>query len=177
MTVRATQKYIRTSPRKLREVAALVRGRSLPEINDLLSALNKGGARVINETIRQAVANAVNNLGHSETDLSLQTLLVNEGPRYKRFRAGSRGRAKPYVKRTAHITVELAVAASAQPAVKKAQPVQVTSPEQEPTTESKKGKSISMADQARTRGGKVSGVGAAKASKVIAPRKTQKKEV
>lgn len=175
MTVRATQKYIRISPRKLREVASLVRGRALPEINDLLSGLNKVGARVLNETIRQAVANAVNNLGHQETDLSLQSLLVNEGPRYKRFRAGSRGRAKPYVKRTSHITVELAVAESARP-TKKAAPQAETAKVEEASTK-KGGKSVSMADQARITSGKVSGVSGMKASKVIAPRKTQKKEV
>ncbi len=176
MTVRATQKYIRISPRKLREVASLVRGRSLPEANDLLSGLNKVGARVINETIRQAVANAVNNLGHQETDLSLAALLVNEGPRYKRFRAGSRGRAKPYVKRTAHVTVELAVAESAQP-VKKTAPA---TPKAEKTNEEaapKKGKSVSMADQARSTSGKVSNAGSVKGGKIVAPRKTQKKEV
>lgn len=173
MTVRATQKYIRISPRKLREVASLVRGKSLPESNDLLSGLNKVGAKVINETIRQAVANAVNNLGHSETDLTMTALLINEGPRYKRFRAGSRGRAKPYVKRTAHVTVELTVAASAQP-VKKAAPKKIEEPKVE---EVKKGKSVSMADQARTSAGKVSGAGAVKGNKIVTPRKTQKKEV
>lgn len=109
MKVTATQKYVRITPRKLREVADLVRGRSLPEVNDILSTLNRRGARVLNETIRQAVANAVNNLGHNEQQLVLQTVMVNEGPRYKRFRAGSRGRAKPYVKRSSHIRVELEI--------------------------------------------------------------------
>ncbi len=108
-TVRATQKYVRQTPRKLRAVADLVRGRNLPEINDILTDLNKRGARVINETIRQAVANAVNNMGFSETQLSLKSLMINEGPTYKRFRAGSRGRAKPYEKKTSHVFVELAV--------------------------------------------------------------------
>lgn len=177
--MRATQKYIRTSPRKLREVAALVRGRSLPEINDVLSGLNKAGARVINETIRQAVANAVNNLGHHESELSLQALLVNEGPRYKRFRAGSRGRAKPYVKRTSHITVELAVAeAGAVAETAKTDKKILDKSDKEKSTKTKKsGEHVSMADQARTRGGKVSGSGDMKASKIVAPRKTQKKEV
>lgn len=174
MIVRANQKYIRIAPRKLREVASLVRGRALPEINDLLSGLNKVGARVINETIRQAVANAVNNLGHHESDLTLQSLMVNEGPRYKRFRAGSRGRAKPYVKRTSHILVELKVADSAQPN-KKAAP-KLEQPEVESSAK-QKNKSISMADQARTSSGKVSGAGAVKGSTIVAPRKTQKKEV
>jgi len=117
-TVKATQKYVRQTPRKLRAVADLVRGRSLIEINDILTDLNKRGARVINETIRQAVANAVNNMGFNETQLSLKSIMVNEGPTYKRFRAGSRGRAKPYEKKTSHVVVELAVKEESKAAVK-----------------------------------------------------------
>lgn len=109
MIVRALQKNVRITPRKLRAVADLVRGRELPEINDMLSTLNLRGARVVNETIRQAVANAVNNLGHDETTLELRTIMINEGPTYKRFRAGARGRAKAYEKKTSHILVELNV--------------------------------------------------------------------
>ncbi|MCD8507640.1 50S ribosomal protein L22 [Candidatus Woesebacteria bacterium] len=114
-TVRAIQKYVRQTPRKLRAVADLVRGRELPEINEILTNLNKRGARVINETIRQAVANAVNNMGYNETQLSLKSLMINEGPTYKRFRAGSRGRAKPYEKKTSHVLVELHVEEAAAP--------------------------------------------------------------
>lgn len=109
MIVRATQKYVRITPRKLRDVANVIRGRQLFEVNELLSNLNKRGARVLNETIRQAVANAVNNQGLREQDLELKTVMINEGPRFKRFRAGSRGRAKGYIKRTAHVVVELGV--------------------------------------------------------------------
>lgn len=109
MIVRATQKYIRMPARKLRLIADLVRGRALADINTVLTGLNKRGATVINETIRQAVANAVNNMSASEQDLSLKSIMINDGPKYKRFRAGARGRAKPYVKRTAHVVVELEV--------------------------------------------------------------------
>lgn len=116
MTVTATQKYIRITPRKLRLVADAVRGKELSEINEFLTTLNKSGARVINETIRQAVANAVNNMGFSEQQLSLKALLVNEGPTYKRFRAGSRGRAKPILKRSSHVSVTLDVAEAKKPA-------------------------------------------------------------
>lgn len=110
MTVKATQKYIRITPRKLRIVADAVRGKQLMEINEYLSVLNKRGAKVINETIRQAVANAVNNMGFTEQQLTLKSLLINEGPTYKRFRAGARGRGKPILKRTSHVSVELGVA-------------------------------------------------------------------
>jgi large subunit ribosomal protein L22 len=110
MEVKATQKYVRITPRKLRLVADAVRGKELLSINEALSVLNKRGAKVINETIRQAVANAVNNLGYSEQQLSLKALLIDEGPTYKRFLAGGRGRAKPYQKRSSHVTAVLNVA-------------------------------------------------------------------
>lgn len=113
MTIRATQKFTRITPRKLRMVADLVRGRSLAEVNSILTDLNKSGARVVNETIRQAVANAVNNMQISEDQLTLKSIMINEGPMYKRFRAGSRGRAKPRVKRSSHVVVELNVATPA----------------------------------------------------------------
>lgn len=110
MTVHATQKYIRMSARKIRLVADLVRGQELAQINTTLSVLNKRAARVVNEVIRQAVANGVNNLGYSETQLSLKSIVVNEGPTYKRVIAKSRGRSGAILKRTSHISVELAVA-------------------------------------------------------------------
>ncbi len=109
MTVRATQKYIRMSARKLRLVADLVRGRELADINSILNGLNKRGAKVVNETIRQAVANAVNNMGYSEQQLSLKSIVVNEGPTYKRVISKGRGRAGAILKRTSHVEVELAV--------------------------------------------------------------------
>lgn len=124
-TVRATQKYIRMSARKLRMVADLVRGRELADINTLLVGLNKRGAKVVNETIRQAVANAVNNMGYSEQQLSLKSIVVNEGPTYKRVISKGRGRAGSILKRTSHVEVELAISGldnvPATPAVQKAE--------------------------------------------------------
>lgn len=107
MIVRAQQKSIRLTAKKLRLIANLVRGKDLATINTLLVGLNKTGAREVNETIRQAVANAVNVHAQAEADLKLKTIMINEGQTLKRFRAGPRGRAKPYVKRTSHIFVEL----------------------------------------------------------------------
>lgn len=128
MTVHATQKYIRMSARKIRLVADLVRGQELAEINTTLSALNKRAARVVNETIRQAVANGVNNMGFSETQLSLKSIVVNEGPTYKRVIAKSRGRSGAILKRTSHISVELAVA-QAEPTTPVAKTEKVAAPE------------------------------------------------
>ncbi len=107
MIIKAKQSTTWITPKKLRTIADAVRGKDLAQVNNILSALNKRGGKVINETIRQAVANAVNNLGLPEETLTLKTLIINEGPRFKRFRAGARGMAKPYALRTSHIIVEL----------------------------------------------------------------------
>lgn len=107
MIVRAEQKSARIAPRKLRLVADLVRGKDLSRINDILSTLNKNAAGVVNEVIRQAVANAVNNMGLPEEGLKLKAIMVNEGMSYRRFKAGARGMAKPRLKRTSHIIVEI----------------------------------------------------------------------
>jgi len=107
MIITAKQTTTWITPRKLRSVADAVRGKNLAEVNVILSSLNKRGAQIINETIRQAVANAVNNLGLPEETLTLKTLMINEGPKFKRFRAGARGQAKPYALRTSHVVVEL----------------------------------------------------------------------
>ena len=107
MIIQAKQSTTWITPRKLRSVADAIRGKDLAEVNLILSSLNKRGAQVINETIRQAVANAVNNLGLPEETLTLKTLMINEGPKFRRFRAGARGQAKPYAQRTSHVIVEL----------------------------------------------------------------------
>ena len=107
MIIKAKQSTTWITPKKLRTIADAVRGKDLAQVNTVLSTLNKRGGKVINETIRQAVANAVNNLGLPEETLTLKTLIINEGPRFKRFRAGARGMAKPYALRTSHIIVEL----------------------------------------------------------------------
>jgi len=175
-TVRANQKYVRQTPRKLRAVADLIRGRDLADINEILTGLNKRGARVINETIRQAVANAVNNMGFNETQLSLKSLMINEGPTYKRFRAGSRGRAKPYEKKTSHVLVELAVKEeSSRPAAAKTEKKEVkteavTSKETDaPKSETPKVKKAAAAKKAAPK--KAS---SAKTTKKAAPKKATK---
>ncbi len=146
MIIKAKQSTSWITPRKLRLVADTVRGKDLAETNLILSSLNKRGAQVINETIRQAVANAVNNLGLPEDTLVLKTLMINEGPKFRRFRAGARGQAKPYVLRTSHVVVELESPETEVKTESKAEPA--TKPEAKSATkaESTKEKSLPKSD-------------------------------
>lgn len=72
-----------------------------------LSVISKKSTEVVGKVLRQAVANAVNNHGFQVSDLVIDRVLVNEGPRYKRFNAVSRGRAHNIIKRTSHVTIVL----------------------------------------------------------------------
>lgn len=99
----ATQKFTRQSPRKVRLVANQVKTPDLSEVLRQLSVIERKSTLVLLKTIKQAMANAINNHGIAATDLELKSLEVSEGPRYRRFRAVSRGRAHGVIKRTCHV--------------------------------------------------------------------------
>lgn len=93
------------TPRKVGEVSALVRGRTVADALVILQHTPRRAARPVAKVINSAKANALNNDGLDEKSLRLDTIMVSAGPRLKRYRAGAMGRAKPYQKRTSHITV------------------------------------------------------------------------
>jgi large subunit ribosomal protein L22 len=105
--MKTTQKYIRTSPRKLRLVADAVRKLSPTEALRQLKFIGKRAAEPVYHAIKQAVSNAKNNQGLKEDQLRFKTLEINEGATYKRFRAVSRGMAHSIMKRSSHIRVVL----------------------------------------------------------------------
>lgn len=107
MLIKATQLYTRQSPRKVRLVANTIKKLSLEDAFRQLALIPRRATDVVSKVMRQAVANAVNNHGFQPSDLVIDEVIVNEGPRYKRFRAVSRGRAHNVVKRTSHVTVVL----------------------------------------------------------------------
>lgn len=107
MIITATQKNIRQAPRKVREVADAVRKLDLNKAIEQLAVMERRSSLVVLKTIRQAIANATNNLGFKITDIKLKNITVDEGQIYKRWRAVSRGRAHSIEKKTSHIKVEL----------------------------------------------------------------------
>ena len=108
MEVRAVGKYLRVSPYKVRLVADLVRGKMVEEALTILKFLPKKGGRLINKTLRSAVANAENRQTIDVDTLVIKTILVDEGPKLKRWRPRAMGRATRILKRTSHITMVLA---------------------------------------------------------------------
>ena len=105
MEVKATAKYIRRSPRKIRPVLEAVRGKNVDEAMAILRFLPHGGAREVLSVVKSAAANAEANYQMATEDLYVKRVYVDEGPTLKRFRARSRGMASPILKRSSHITV------------------------------------------------------------------------
>ena len=105
--IKAEQKSSRQSPRKVRLVADAIRGLSLSAAVAQLGVTDKKASTVVLKVVRQAVANATNNLGLPVEDLQIHEILVNAGPIYKRWRAVSRGRGHAIKKPTCHVKVVL----------------------------------------------------------------------
>ncbi|TAK89639.1 50S ribosomal protein L22 [Patescibacteria group bacterium] len=119
MNVKATAKYVRTSPRKVGLVAALIRGRKAQEAMTVLANTQKGAADPVGKVLKSAIANAENNHKLSSSDLLIESVLVGPAATLKRFRPRARGRAAAIRKRSSHITVVLTDAkAAAKPAAK-----------------------------------------------------------
>jgi large subunit ribosomal protein L22 len=127
-TVRAYAKGVDQTPRKVSLVATLVRGRSVADALVILEHVPRRAAIPVKKVIASAQANAINNHGLDGKSLEIHTLSVTAGPRLKRFKPASRGRALPFQKRSSHILVELT--GSEKP--KKASAVQ--KPVEEPAT-------------------------------------------
>ena len=111
MEARAVAKYVRISPRKARIVADLVRGKVVEEALNILHFSPKRAAKPIEKTIRSAVANMTNYEERTKVEpdeVYVKEIRVDQGYQYRRYRAGSMGRAMPIRRRTCHITVVVA---------------------------------------------------------------------
>ena len=108
MEARAEARYVRTSPQKARLVVDLIRGRSANEARIILRQTNKRMAPMVLKVLDSAIANAENRSNDVDVDQLVVTgAYVNEGPRMKRIRPAPMGRAYRYVRRMAHIVVEV----------------------------------------------------------------------
>ncbi len=105
MEVKATAKYIRISPRKVRLVVDAVRGKKVDDALAILRFLPTPAARVVAKVVKSAASNAENNFQMSPADLHIVKVYADEGPTLKRFRPRAHGRVSPVLKRSSHITV------------------------------------------------------------------------
>ncbi len=110
MAFRALHKYARISPRKVRPLAELVRGKFVDEALDILKFQPHRGARMLEKVIKSALANAQDpdqNPGRiiDVRDLLISKVRVDGGPMFKRVRPRARGMAFMIRKRMSHIEV------------------------------------------------------------------------
>lgn len=113
MESKAKLRFARVSARKARLVANLVRGRDVSEAIEVLTFTQKKSAPMLRKLVESAVANAEVQARRDAVDLDIddlyvKTVFVDEGPVLRRFRPRAQGRATRVLKKTAHITVELA---------------------------------------------------------------------
>lgn len=109
----ATVRYVRVSARKARLVADAIRGLDVAEATERLAFLEKKTAPVLRKLILSATANAEQAARRDSVKLDIdnlyvKTVLVDQGPTLRRFRPRAQGRATKVLKKTSHITVQLA---------------------------------------------------------------------
>jgi large subunit ribosomal protein L22 len=111
MEAKATLRYVRMSPRKIRRVAALIRGRGYTDATAILAFTPKAAGKVLLSTMNSAAANAISREGTAKIKverLFVKKVSVDGGPVMKRIRPVGMGRAYRIRKRTAHVSVVLA---------------------------------------------------------------------
>ena len=105
MEARATSKYVRTSPRKMRRTVDLIRGQHVEEARRILRLSTLGASRDVEKLLNSAIANAEQRPGVISENLRVSKAWVDEGPTFRRYRLRAYGRATRIRKRTSHVTV------------------------------------------------------------------------
>ena len=108
MESRAILRFARRSPQKLRGVAELIRGKPVEKALQTLDLAPQGSAKMLRKVVRSALANAESKGTSDDVErLYIKQLMIDGGPKLKRFRPRARGRATKILKPMSHITVVL----------------------------------------------------------------------
>ncbi|HUS89161.1 MAG TPA: 50S ribosomal protein L22 [Desulfosporosinus sp.] len=105
MQAKAVAKYVRISPRKVRQVVNLIRGKKISDAFAILQFTPNGSTDDVAKVLKSAVANAGHNYDMNVDDLIITEICVDQGPTLKRIKPRAMGRADQIRKRTSHITV------------------------------------------------------------------------
>lgn len=105
--IRAHLRFLSVSAQKVRMVLDLVRGKDANQAVDILRFTPNGAAAPVLKLVKSAIANAEENFGISRDDLYVATIYADEAPTRKWRRFGARGRFKPLLRRSSHVTVVL----------------------------------------------------------------------
>ena len=107
MQGRAIQRSVRQSPRKMRLVMDLIRGKNVNEAYAILQFNKKLAAKQIAKTLKSAIANAENNKSLKPESLRVKEAVTGSAMIIKRFMPKARGSAGPILKRRCHIKITL----------------------------------------------------------------------
>ncbi len=110
MIAKASVKFVRISPRKVRYVIDLIRKKSVPQAQGILNGAPRRAAEIVQKLLNQALDAAEKNSKIQAGDLYVSKIMADGGPSMRRFRAASMGRASLIKKRTSHIQLELDMA-------------------------------------------------------------------
>jgi large subunit ribosomal protein L22 len=105
--IRAQLRFLAISAQKVRLVVDLVRGKSVVQAMEILRFAPQNAALPVGKLLASAVADAEENFGVSRDDLFIAKIFADEAPTRKWRRFGARGRFKPILRRSSHVTVVL----------------------------------------------------------------------
>ena len=105
MEAKAHLKYARISPRKVKIVLDLIRGKDVAQAMAILKNTPKSESEYLSKLLRSAVANAENNFNMDASKLYVSECFVCPGPILKRIMPRAQGRAFRILKRTSHVTI------------------------------------------------------------------------
>lgn len=105
MEAKAYLKYVRISPRKVKIVLDLIRGKDVATAMAILKNTPKSASEYLIKLLKSAVANAEHNFNMDASKLYVSECFVCPGPTLKRIMPRAQGRAFRIFKRTSHITL------------------------------------------------------------------------
>ena len=105
--IRAHARHIQISPQKVRLVVDMVRGKDVVDALNILKFVPNQAANPVYKVVTSAMSNAEENFGISRDDLYIYRIFADDGPTRRWRRFGARGRFKPWLRRSSHITVIL----------------------------------------------------------------------
>jgi len=108
MEAKAIAKTVRISPRKVKLVVDLIRGKNIGDAYSILRNLSRGASIVVEKLLKSAVANAEHNYQLDQENLFVKEVYVGEGKTMKRMQPHAQGRAFQILKRTSHIYLTVA---------------------------------------------------------------------
>ncbi len=105
--IRSQLRFLTISAQKVRLVVDLVRGKNAVQAMEILRFAPQSAALPVGKLLASAVANAEENFGVSRDDLFVAKIFADEAPTRKWRRFGARGRFKPVLRRSSHVTIVL----------------------------------------------------------------------